>query len=78
MFWNWFLSDRKVTEALSQSTGYDMSPNVIQAPANTDVEEKADENGKPKLTLWTDYTYTPEETEIKIEQYWATVANDKR
>lgn len=78
MFWRWFVSDRKVLEALAQSgETYDIAPQVVQAPANTDDAPVLDENGKPKLTLWSDYTYTQEESDIKIEEYWASVAANK-
>jgi hypothetical protein len=42
-------------------------------------EEKpaVDENGKPRLTLWTDFQYSKEEADIKIEEYWASVAANK-
>lgn len=79
MFWRWFVSDRKVLEALAESSEtYDISPTVIQAPANMDEEKPAvDENGKPRLTLWTDFQYSKEEADIKIEEYWASVAANK-
>ena len=77
MFWRWFGSDRKVMEALEQSTGYDMSPTIIQAPANTDEAPKLDANGKPKLEIWEDYTFTQEEADLKIEEFWNNIANSK-
>ncbi len=36
MFWNWFTSDRRVIEALEASSGYDLSPVSVTAPANTE------------------------------------------
>ena len=77
MFWRWFGSDRKVMEALEQSTGYDMSPKIIQAPANMDEPPKMDANGKPMLEIWEDYTFTQEESDLKIEEFWSGIANSK-
>jgi hypothetical protein len=76
MFWKWFGSDRKVMEALEQSTGYDLSPTIIQAPANTDEAPQLDENGKPKLELWTDYTFSQDDADIKIAEFWDNVAKN--
>jgi|GEM_PF-1280446 len=78
MFWRWFVSDRKVLEELAQSSEtYDICPTIVQAPANSDDVPAPGANGKPSLTLWTDYKYTQEESEIKIEEYWASVAANK-
>jgi hypothetical protein len=54
-----------------------MSPTIIQAPANTDEAPKLDANGKPKLEIWEDYTFTQEETDLKIEEFWNNIANSK-
>ncbi len=79
MFWRLFGSDLKVEQALAQSgESYDICPNIVQMPANNDdQQEAATVNGKPKLSLWTDYKYTQEESDIKIEEYWASVAANK-
>lgn len=37
MIWKLFGSEEKVQQALEQSIGYDISPKVIQMPANTDA-----------------------------------------
>ncbi|HRI76754.1 MAG: hypothetical protein H3C49_01090 [Alphaproteobacteria bacterium] len=78
MFWRWFVSDRKVLEQLVQSgETYDICPNTLQAPANSDEAAPMDANGKPALTLWRDYKYTQEETDIKIDEYWESVSANK-
>lgn len=79
MFWRLFGSDLKVEQALAQSgESYDICPTIVQMPANNDEQvDKAAENGKPALSLWTDYKYTQEEADIKIEEYWASVAANK-
>lgn len=78
MFWKLFGSDLKVEQALAQSgEAYDICPNIVQMPANNDEQQQATINGKPKLCLWTDYKYTQEEADIKIEEYWASVAANK-
>lgn len=75
MFWNFFGSDRKVLEALAASgEAYDICPNVIPVAANNDDAPAVDENGKPRLTLWKDFEYSQAETDIKIDEYWASVA----
>lgn len=53
MFWKFFRSDARVQEALEQSVGYDISPNVLKdgpqaAPAEAD---------QGPLRLWTDYSF---------------------
>jgi len=84
MFWNWFGSDRKVLEALEQSTGYDMSPTIVRAPANTDNKPvfnkvpTSAEDGDLKLEIWDDYTFSQEEVDMKVEEFWDKVANSKR
>jgi hypothetical protein len=81
MFWRLFGSDQKVEEALAQSgEGIDICPQTLQLPANNDTPQEtapAQKNGKPALTLWTDYKYTQEEADIKIEEYWASVAANR-
>jgi hypothetical protein len=37
MFWKLFGSERRVQEALEQSVGYDISPNVLRFPANVET-----------------------------------------
>lgn len=50
MLWKLFGSERRVQEALEQSIGYDISPNIIPqlAPANSDAP-----------MLWNDVFVTP-------------------
>lgn len=77
MFWKFFVSEQKVREALEHAGDvYDICPNTIRMPANSDQQPKADQNPSG-LTLWTDYQYSEEETDIKVEEYWASVANTR-
>lgn len=70
-FWNWFSSERRISEALEKSNGYDISPIIIHPPANTDVDLKNEEGG---LTLWTDYAYKSEETDNDTSgDVWADI-----
>jgi hypothetical protein len=43
----------------------------------SDEAPKLDENGKPKLEIWKDYTFTQEEADLKIEEFWNNIANSK-
>lgn len=54
MLWKLLGSEQKVEAALRQSKGYDISPAVVQMPANMN-----DQDGEKKLSLWTDYAYVP-------------------
>lgn len=52
MLWKLFGSERRVQEALEQSVGYDISPNILRAaPANNDRPAAE----QPALDLWRDY-----------------------
>lgn len=61
MFWKWLTSDKRVLEALEQSQGYDMSPVIVQAPANTsEAAPAAAETAQEKLALCEEYGFTLE------------------
>ncbi|MFH1159196.1 MAG: hypothetical protein V1721_10020 [Pseudomonadota bacterium] len=70
-FWDWFSSERRIREALEKSSGYDISPVNISPPANTDDPPKG---GEKRLTLWTDYTYEPKESDKDDhDNIWANI-----
>ena len=59
MLWKIFGSERRVQEALDQSIGYDISPNIlIGTPANNDRPASA----QPVLDLWREYAVTLADT----------------
>jgi hypothetical protein len=54
MFWNLFSSERRVQEALDQSVGYDISPNVIKPEP-----VRAARHPDPVTPgFWSDYAFT--------------------
>jgi hypothetical protein len=53
MFWKLFSSERRVQEALDQSVGYDISPNVIKAEP-----VRAERHPDPVMPgFWKDYAF---------------------
>lgn len=50
-FWKWFSSERRIRDAMERSVGYDLSPVVIHAPANTDEPLEVNEFGRRILPL---------------------------
>lgn len=77
MLWQLFYSECSVQEALERSTDYDISPQVLTFPANAN-EEPAPEpaTGKPKLTLWTNYTYKKED-QAADDEFWGQTLYSK-
>ena len=49
MLWKLFGSERRVEEALAQSIGYDISPNIVTVPVNDDLSDSVTPSGKDKL-----------------------------
>jgi hypothetical protein len=48
MFWKLFSSEERVQQALDQSVGYDISPNILRAPEPVQQE---------MLDLWKDFAF---------------------
>ena len=63
MLWKLFGSDQRVQEALEQSIGYDISPNIIPRlpPANSDAP-----------VMWNDIFVMPANTQAAPKHFDAT------
>lgn len=48
MFWKLFGSERRVQEALEQSVGYDISPNILRFPANVEAPQDDRAQSQPQ------------------------------
>jgi hypothetical protein len=69
MFWNLFSSERRVQEALDQSVGYDISPNILIHPS-----AKSRSGQIIQADLWKDYAVMPANSQAsppqRFEEPW--------
>jgi hypothetical protein len=54
MFWKLFGSEERVQQAIEQSVGYDISPNILHQP---EVVQPAVVVSEGTLDLWKDYAF---------------------
>lgn len=63
-FWKWLSSERRIRDAMEQSVGHDLSPVIIQVPANTDEAQGLEVNAFGRKVLPLDYRRTASDDHV--------------